>query len=124
MIEFSDCFSKLVIVQGRSSNFTIINSTTCSNFVDCTQKLCHMINNSMVDMAVMFFESSYTEQIFYYDNKFVYLLISLILLLLLLLFILSGLLCISRFKLSDMHDKAYEKVNKIQHVEYHENELQ
>lgn len=122
--EFSNCFSNFVIIQGRSSNFTIINTTTCSNFADCTQKLCHMVNNTRVDMISMFFESSYTEKVFYYDNKFVYLLVAIILLLLLILFILFGLLCIFKLKISNLHDMAYEKVNKINHVEYIENEIQ
>jgi hypothetical protein len=120
---YSDCFSKSVIVQGRTSNFTIIDTTTCSNFAECTQKLCQMTNNSMVDMVALFFESSHTDQIYYYDNKFVYLLASIIILLLIILFILAGLLCIFRLKISNMRDMAYEKVNKIHHVEYHENEL-
>ena len=124
MIEYSDCFSKFVIIQGRTSNFTIVNSTTCSNFVECSQKLCHMANNSMVDMVNLFFESSYTEQIYYYDSKIVYLLASLIILLLLILFILTGLLCVYRLKLTDMHGKAYEKINKVHLVGYNETELQ
>lgn len=121
--EFSDCFSKSVVIQGRTSNFTTIDTTTCSNFAECSQKLCHMTNNSMVDMVILFFESSDTHEVFYYDNKFVYLLVSLIILLLIISFILFVLLCISRLKISNLNDMAYEKVHKIHHVEFHENQL-
>jgi len=116
--EYTDCLSKSIILQGRTSNGTLINTETCSGFGECTQKFCEIANNSRVDWTCFLLESSNSEKIYYYNNNTVYLLVSIILFLFVVSIILSLLLCLNKRKLSKMNEMLYEKVSPLKNVNY------
>ena len=116
---YSDCLSsKFIIIQGRTSNYTFVEGMTCSDFSECTQKICQIANNSMVDWTCFLMDSSKTEQIFYYNNNLLYLLCAIIIFLLICLVSISILLYFNRKKMSHINDLHHEKFNKTEHVNY------
>ena len=120
--EYTNCFAQTVLIQGRTSNYSFIDSSSCLGFDDCTRKLCAMANNSNVDWTCFLLESSHVDKITHYNNYLFYLLIVIIIVLILFSFTITILYLVNRCKLSKMEGIYYEKI-KIKHVEDDDNKL-